>query len=77
MHNYINYFLHLLKLTWEKGRRIRWMGIVARMGEARYSYNILVGKPEGKRPLGRSSRTWENNIRKVLKEILWDAYSSG
>jgi len=42
-----------------KSKRIRWAGHVARMGEIRNAYNILVGKPEGKRPLGRSKRIWE------------------
>jgi hypothetical protein len=44
---------------------------VARMGEERKVYKILVGKPEGNRPLGRSSRTWENGIRIDLWEIGW------
>ena len=45
-----------------KSRRFRWAGHVARMGERRGVYRIVVGKPEGKRPLGRSRRRWENNI---------------
>jgi hypothetical protein len=45
-----------------KSRRIRWMGHVARMGEERGVYMALVGKPEGKRPLGRPRCRWEDNI---------------
>jgi hypothetical protein len=41
-----------------KSRRIRWVGHVARMGEKRNAYRILMGKPEGKRPLGRPRRRW-------------------
>jgi hypothetical protein len=41
-------------------------------GEKRYAYRILVGKPEGKRPLGRPRCTWVDNIRKDLREIGWD-----
>jgi hypothetical protein len=46
-----------------KSRRIRWAGHVARMGEERGVYRVLVGKPEGKRPLGRPRRRWEDNIK--------------
>jgi hypothetical protein len=46
-----------------KSKRMRWAGHVARMGERRSVYRVLVGRPEGKRPLGRPSRRWENNIR--------------
>jgi hypothetical protein len=52
-----------------KARRIRWAGHVARMGEVRGAYNILVGKPEGRRPLGRPWRRWEDNIKTYLGEI--------
>jgi hypothetical protein len=45
-----------------KSKRIRWAGHVARMGEDRGVHRVLVGKPEGKRPLGRPRRTWEDNI---------------
>jgi hypothetical protein len=51
-------------------RRMRRAGHVARMGEIRNAYNILVGKPEGKRPLGRHRRSWEYNIRMDLREIV-------
>jgi hypothetical protein len=49
--------------------RMRWAGHVARMGEERGVYMVLVGKPEGKRPLGRSRRRWEDNIRMDLLEV--------
>jgi hypothetical protein len=45
-----------------KSRRMGWVGNVARMGEKRSAYRILVGKPEGKRPVGRPRRRWEDNI---------------
>jgi hypothetical protein len=54
-----------------KSRRIKWAGHVARMGEKKNAYRILVGKPEGKRPLGRRRRRWEDNIRMDLREIGW------
>ena len=49
-----------------KSRRIRWAGHVAHMGQARGVYRVLVGKPEGKRPLGRSRLRWEDNIKMDL-----------
>ena len=49
-------------------RRMRWAGHVARMGERRGVYRILVGKPEGKRPLGRPRHRCENNIKMDLQE---------
>ena len=52
-----------------KSRRIRWAGHVARVGEGRGVYRILVGKPEGKRPLGRPRRRWEDNIKINLREV--------
>jgi hypothetical protein len=51
-----------------KSRRMRWAGHVARMGEDRGVYRELVGKPEGKRPLGRPRLRWEDNIKMDLKE---------
>jgi hypothetical protein len=54
-----------------KSRRLRWAGYVARMGEERKVYKVLVGKPEGKRPLGRPRRRWEDEIRMDLREIVW------
>jgi hypothetical protein len=55
-----------------KSRRMRWAGHVARMGETRNTYRLLVGKPEGKRPLGRPRRRWVDNIKMDLREIGWD-----
>jgi hypothetical protein len=55
-----------------KSRRMRWAVHVARMGEKRNAYRILVGKPEGKRPLGRPRRRWVDNIKVDLREIGWD-----
>jgi len=52
-----------------KSRRMRWAGHVARMGEKRRVYRVLVGKPEGKRPLGRPRRRWVDNISMVLQEV--------
>jgi hypothetical protein len=49
--------------------RMRWAGHVARMGEERGVYSVLVGKPEGKRPLGRPRHRWEDNIRMDLQEV--------
>ena len=46
-----------------------WAGHVACMGERRGVYRVLVGKPEGKRPLGRTRRRWENNIRMDLQNV--------
>jgi hypothetical protein len=51
-----------------KSKRMRWAGHVARMGEGRSVYRVLVGKPEGKRPLGRPRRRWEDNIKMDLRE---------
>jgi hypothetical protein len=55
-----------------KSRRMRLAGHVARMGETRNAYRILVGKPEGKRPLGRPRRRWVDNIKMDLREIGWN-----
>ena len=52
-----------------KSRRMRWAGHVARMGEGRGVYRVLVGKPEGTRPLGRPRRRWEDIIRMDLQEV--------
>jgi hypothetical protein len=54
-----------------KLRRMRWTGHVARIGEKRNVYRLLVGKPEGKRPLGRPRRRWVDNIRMDLGEVGW------
>ena len=52
-----------------KSRRMRWAGPVARMGEDRVVQTVLVGKPEGKRPLGRQRHRWEDNIKMDLQEV--------
>jgi len=57
-----------------KSWRMRWAGHVACMGERRGVYRVLVGKPEGKRPLGRPRCRWEDNIKMDLQEVgvgLW------
>ncbi|KAJ4441278.1 hypothetical protein ANN_11132 [Periplaneta americana] len=55
-----------------KSRRLRWAGHVARMGESRNPYRVLVGRPEGKRPLGRPRCRWEDNIKMDLREVGYD-----
>ena len=52
-----------------KWRRMRWAGHLARMGEERGVYRVLVGKPEGRRPLGRPRHRWVDNIRMDLQEV--------
>jgi hypothetical protein len=54
-----------------KSRIMRWAGHVVRMGEERKMYKVLVGKPEGKSPIGRARRRWEDGIRMDLREIGW------
>jgi hypothetical protein len=55
-----------------ESRRIRWVVHVALMREKWNACRILIGKPEGKRPLGRPRRRWVNNIKMYLKEIWWN-----
>ena len=52
-----------------KSRRMRWAGHVARMGEERVVYRVLVGKSEGRRPLRRPKRRWVDNIKMVPQEV--------
>jgi hypothetical protein len=52
-----------------KSGRMRWAGHVARMGKGRGVYSVLVGRPEGKRPLGRHRHRWEDNIKMDLREM--------
>jgi hypothetical protein len=54
-----------------KPRRLRWAGHAARMGEGRGAYQILVGRPEGRRQFGRPRRRWEDNIKTDLREVGW------
>jgi hypothetical protein len=54
-----------------KSRRMRWAGHVARMGEERSVYRVLMGMLKGKRPLGRPRRKWKDGIRMDLREIGW------
>jgi hypothetical protein len=61
---YIHTYIHTYK-----SRRMRWAGHVARMGEKRNAYRILVGNIEVKRPLGRPRRRWVDNIKMDLREI--------
>jgi hypothetical protein len=59
----LNDLYSLPDIVWVvKSRRMRWAGHVARMGEGRGVHRVLVGKPEGTRPLGRPRRRWEDNI---------------
>jgi hypothetical protein len=55
-----------------KSRRIGLAGHVARIGEKKNAFRILMGKPEGKRPLIRTRRRWVDNIKMDLREIVWD-----
>ncbi|KAJ4448383.1 hypothetical protein ANN_10399 [Periplaneta americana] len=55
-----------------KSRRLRWAEHVARMGESRNSYRVLVGRSEGTRPLGRPRRRWEDNIEMDLRDVGYD-----
>jgi hypothetical protein len=60
-----------------KSRRLRWAGHVARMGERRGAYRVLVGKPEGRRPLERPRRRWDDNIKMDLQEVGWEGARTG
>jgi hypothetical protein len=65
-----SFIAHITRMI--KSRRMKWAGHVTRMGEKRNSYRILVGKPEGKRPLERPRRRWVDNIKLDLRERRWD-----
>ena len=69
LHKILKQFLNYYTVRMIKSRRMRWAGHVARMGEERGAYSFLVGKPEGKRPLGRPRRRWVDNIRMDLQEV--------
>jgi hypothetical protein len=64
-----NFYSSPSKIRMFKSKRMRWAGHVARMGAQRTAYRILVGKPEGKRPLGRPRRRRVDNIKMDLGEI--------
>ena len=66
----LNDLYSLPNIVWViKSRRMRWAGHVARMEEGRGVHRVLVGKPEGKIPLGRPRRRWEDNIKMDLQEV--------
>jgi hypothetical protein len=69
---YISIYVSIIK-----SRRKRWAGHVERMGEKRNVYRILVGKSEGKRPMGRPRRRWVDNIKMDLREIGWEGPVEG
>ena len=64
--NYLYAWPHIVRVI--KSRIMRWARHGARIGEGRGVYRVLVGKPEGKRPLGRPRRRWEDNIKMDLQE---------
>ena len=55
--------------------KTRWTGHIARVGERRDLYLMLVGRPERKKPLGRPRRRWKDNIKTDLQEVIWDAWT--
>jgi len=65
--NYLYSLPNIVRMV--KSRRMRWAGHVARMGERKAMRRVLVGKPEGKRPLGRPRRRWEDNIEMDFQEV--------
>jgi hypothetical protein len=66
-----NLYSFLSRIRIIKLMRMRWAGHVARMGKKRTAYRLLVGKPEGKRTLGRTRHRWVDNIKMDLVEIGW------
>jgi hypothetical protein len=73
LHNKELYALYFLPdiIRVIKSRRLRWVEHVAHMGERRGAYRVLVGKPEGRRPLGRSRHRWEDTIKIDLQAVGW------
>jgi hypothetical protein len=57
-------------------RRLRWAGHVAHMRERKVAYRVLVGKPEGRRPLEKPRHRWEDNIKMDLREVGWEGMDS-
>jgi hypothetical protein len=74
LHNEQRYALYVTvnMIRVMKSRRLRRTGHVARMGAKRSVYRVLVGKPEGRRPLGRPRRRWEDNIKVGFREVGWE-----
>ena len=70
----LSYMYCILRITIRslKSRRLRWAGHVAHMEQTRSAYSVLLEKPEGKRPLGRPRRIWEDNIRMYFREVRCD-----
>jgi hypothetical protein len=66
-HHSLYFSLNIVRVI--KSRRLRWAGHVAHMGEGRGVYRVLVGRPKGKKPLGRPRYRWEDNIKLDLREI--------
>jgi len=66
-HNDLYASLNIVRVI--KSRRMRWAGHVASMEEGRSLYRVSMGKPEGRRPLGRPRHRWEDNIKMDLKEV--------
>ena len=64
---YIYIYIYIVRVV--KSRRMRWVGPVARMGKGRRAHRVLVRKPEGRRPLRRPRRRWEDNIKMDLQEM--------
>jgi hypothetical protein len=69
LHNVELHNLYSSPVGMMKSRRLRGSGHITRIGEKRNAYSNLMGKPEGKRPLGRPKRKWENNIKMDIREI--------
>jgi hypothetical protein len=72
MMNFIACIFHRILLMVIKSRRMRWAGHAASMGKGRGIYRVLVGRPKGKRSMGRPKRRWEDNIKLDLREIGMD-----
>jgi len=57
-----------------KSRRMRWTWHIARTGERKWTYRVLAGRPEGRGPLGKQRRRWEDNIKTGLQEAGWGGH---
>jgi hypothetical protein len=68
--NLHNKELNVLYVSGDKSRRMRWAGHVARVGERKGVFRVLVGRPEGNRPLGKPRRRWDDNIKMGLEEVV-------